>query len=181
MTFGKIKSFDIPAVDRVSYNNAYKYATHIEEHIRNGRGLIMTGPVGTGKTSLAIAILRVAIDKGYNGLFVQMVSLLDTMFTLKDVSAEHRLRFERQLKRTPLLVLDDFGAEYGNKWVEQKVNAIISERVADGKSTIITTNLSPEKLKANYDERIYDRLKATSFVLAFRAESARKGLDIANI
>lgn len=181
MTFDKLKAWGAPPIDRDAYNNAFKYGVHVRDHIAAGRGLILLGPVGTGKTSLAISILRKAIDQGYNGYFISMVSLFDTMLTLIDGSAEHRLRFENRIKNSPLLVLDDFGAEYDNKLVVQKVNAIISDRVESRRPTILTTNLSVSQLQARYDARIYDRLKATSFVLKFEGQSKREAPNINEI
>lgn len=91
------------------------------------------------------------------------------------------MRFENRIKNSPLLVLDDFGAEYDNKLVVQKVNAIISDRVESRRPTILTTNLSVGQLQARYDARIYDRLKATSFVLKFEGQSKREAPNISEI
>ena len=85
------------------------------------------------------------------------------------------------IKNTPLLVLDDFGAEYSSEWVKQKVTSIISERVEREKSIIITSNLSISQIKNSYDGRLYDRLKGTSFVLRFCGKSKRDPLDISKI
>ena len=141
----------------------------------------MIGPVGTGKTSLAISILRKAIEQGYNGYLISMTSLFDTLLTLSKGHSEHYLKFENRIRNSPLLVLDDFGAEYASEWVQQKVASIIADRVERSKSTIITSNLSVEQIKKAYDSRVYDRLKGTSFLIAFKGKSQRQPLDINEI
>lgn len=181
MDFDKLKELGAPPEDKEAYNNAFKYSLHLSEHIRNGRGLILMGPVGTGKTILAISILRTAINQGYNGYLISMISLLDTLLVLSKGPAEHYLKFENQIRNCPLLVLDDFGAEYDNKWVGNKVDAIISDRVERGRATIITTNLNVKQIKTDYDSRIYDRLKSTSFLLQFKGKSKREPLNISEI
>lgn len=141
----------------------------------------MIGPVGTGKTSLAISILRKAIEQGYNGYLISMTSLFDTLLTLSKGPSEHYLKFENRIRNSPLLVLDDFGAEYTSEWVQQKVASIIADRVERSKSTIITSNLSVAQIKKAYDSRVYDRLKGTSFLISFKGKSQRQPLDINEI
>ena len=181
MDFDKLKEQGAPPEDKEAYNNAFKYSIHLSEHIRNGKGLILMGPVGTGKTSLAISILRKAIEQGYNGYLISMTSLFDTLLTLSKGPSEHYLKFENRIRNSPLLVLDDFGAEYTSEWVQQKVASIIADRVERSKSTIITSNLSVEQIKKAYDSRVYDRLKGTSFLIAFKGKSQRQPLDINEI
>ena len=181
MDFDKLKELGAPPEDKEAYNNAFKYSMHLSEHIRNGRGLILMGPVGTGKTSLAISILRKAIEQGYNGYLISMTSLFDTLLTLSKGPSEHYLKFENRIRNSPLLVLDDFGAEYTSEWVQQKVASIIADRVERSKSTVITSNLSVEQIKSAYDSRVYDRLKGTSFLISFKGKSQRQPLDINEI
>lgn len=181
MDFDKLKELGAPPEDKEAYNNAFKYSLHLSEHIRNGKGLILMGPVGTGKTSLAISILRAAINQGHNGYLISMTSLFDTLLTLSKGPSEHYLKFENRIRNSPLLVLDDFGAEYSSEWVQQKVASIIADREGRGRATVITSNLSVEQIKNAYDSRVYDRLKGTSFILSFKGKSKRDPLDISQI
>ena len=65
--------------DRESYRKAYQYGQDITRAISNGRGLILKGTVGTGKTTLAIAIMRKAVEQGIRCLFVNNISLNDRL------------------------------------------------------------------------------------------------------
>lgn len=150
---------------------------NLDLNIKQGRGLILSGSVGTMKTTLAIAILRKQIDRGGNGLFVPMCSLLDNLFTMRECNKEEWVRYEQKIRNTPLLVLDDLGGEdNGQAWVLSKVDSIITERYNRLKSTIVTTNLLPKKIQMNYSGRIVDRLRSTSEMLVFEGESLR-GMD----
>ena len=181
VTFEALKAQCAPAEDREMYSNALKYGMHLPQHIRDGKGLIMTGPVGTGKTTLAVCILRWAINQGYRGYMISMTSLFDTLMMLSKGPSEHYLKFESRIQNCPLLVLDDFGAEYDSEWVKNKVNSMLSERVERKRSTILTTNMSIKQIQSGYNERVYDRMKQTLFVLTFKGKSQRSTLDIKDI
>ena len=92
-------------------------------NVAEGRGLLLKGSVGTLKTTLAVAILREHLILGGSGLFITISGLIDNIFTLKAKSTDKWVKFEQQIRETPLLVLDDLGAEYTEGWVLTKVDA----------------------------------------------------------
>jgi len=163
----------VPNQIKNQYQQVKAYADRLPEHVRDGIGLILKGPVGTMKTSLALAVLRQWLEGDHGGQFIAMVSLLDTIFTLKDKNKELWVKFEDQIRNTQLLILDDLGTEYHQEWVLSKVDSIISERYNRMLPTIITTNLSNKDLKGKYAERIIDRLRSTSQVINFYGQSLR--------
>jgi hypothetical protein len=60
-----------------------------------------------------------------------------------------------------MLVIDDLGVEYMDKngHYQSRLDALLDERYSHERKTIITTNLSADKFKARYEERIADRLR----------------------
>ena len=94
--------------------------------------------------------------------------------TLRD--KEEAYEFEQRLRTTKLLVLDDLGGEYRSKndFTGSKLMSIIGERYERQLSTIITTNLTIEQLKAEYDERMIDRLRSTNQLVTLGGESLRR-------
>jgi len=100
-------------------------------------------------------------------------SMLDNIFTLKAQGLDKWAKFEQQIRETPLLVLDDLGAEHTEGWVLTKVDAIIAERYNRCRSVIVTTNLSAEQLRGVYAERVIDRLRSTLKVVNFSGQSLR--------
>lgn len=166
-----------------------KYAKNILQNIERGTGMILMGPVGTGKTTAAIAVMREAIDIGMKPLFIPMVSLLDTILSMQN--AEERMKFENRVRNCPLLVLDDLGGEYIGadgklSWAVNKIDAIVTERYNRMKPIIITTNLYIDDkydannnlvssgIKGRYNERILDRLRSTSKLIVMRGQSKRR-------
>lgn len=154
---------------------AKEYSDNLPKYVKTGTGLLLKGTVGTGKTTVALAILRDHIERGGNGYFITAVNLMDKIFSIQDYN--ERSKFEKKLKTTAVLVLDDLGAEGAGDMVSAKIDAIISERYNNEKLTIITTNLGNEDLKRIYDERMYDRLRETCKVLMLTGQSLRANAE----
>ena len=75
-----------------------------------------------------------------------------------------------------LLVIDDLGTEPMRKNVTKEYLLILlNERIAKGKSTIITTNLNPEQVLEKYEERIFSRMfnKRETLILQFVGKNQR--------
>lgn len=107
-------------------------------------------------------------------MFITMSGVLDSIFTLKAKSLEEWAKFEQRIRETPLLALDDLGAEHTEGWVLTKVDAIIAERYNRCRSVLITTNLTAEQLRGVYAERVIDRLRSTLKVINFSGPSLRQ-------
>ncbi len=154
---------------------AYEYAKNLTENAEQGKGLLFFGEVGRMKTTLAVCVAREALEQGRSVYFISMPELLDKLISMSRNKDGQELRaFERHIKKVSLLILDDFGAEYPNDWVLNKVDAIITYRYNEEKSVIITTNMMPSEIKERYVQRVYDRLRSTSKVLGTYGDSLRK-------
>jgi DNA replication protein DnaC len=169
-----------PTRNEDEYAKALEYCANLEANIAAGRGMILRGPVGTGKTTLGVAVLQEAIMQGKGVMFVPTASLLDNIFTLKATNIEEWARYEDRLRKAGLLLLDDLGTETDKSegWVITKLDAIISERYNRMLPVLITTNLTSDGIRSKYAERIIDRLKETSLVLNFVGESMRQAAKV---
>jgi DNA replication protein DnaC len=106
--------------------------------VERKENLVLIGNPGTGKSGLAIGLLRQALLSGYRGRFYHAQDLLDELYaSLADRSSA---RLIRRLCRYDLLLIDELG--YLTLKPEQ-VNAffkLMGERYGK-KSTILTSNL----------------------------------------
>lgn len=161
-----------PAAQRPQWNAVCDYIENLDANLQTGHGLMLIGPVGTMKTTMAVAVLRELIEREPNqGYFIPMVSLLDQLNEERD-SRSHIL--EDRIRHTRLLVLDDLGAEYDHAWVAAKIDSIITERYNRMKSTIVTSNLRRDEIRDRYQMRIFDRLKSTNRLITFAGKSLRR-------
>lgn len=105
-------------------------------------GLLFIGEPGTGKTHLAVSVLRKIMEKGHECLFCDYQGLLDQIRSGYDASSNSA---DKEAYRTALdakvLLLDDLGAHRVTDWVQDTVTAIITHRCNHRKPLIATTNL----------------------------------------
>ena len=171
--FGSIITRGVPKAVEAQYKQVRKFADELAQNIKNGNGLLLKGPVGTMKTTFAVAILQEALEQGYSGRKILMQSLLDNIFTLKARNMQDWLQFEHDLRSCRLLLVDELGKHNSEGWVMTKFEAIVSERHERRRSTIFTTNLTSAEMKGLYSEGVIDRFNHVNEVIAFKGESLR--------
>ena len=163
-----------PTENKEAYAIVKAYADNLKYNLDFGKGLILRGPAGTGETSIAVSVLKRAIDMGKGGMMISMPNLLDNMLTLSKGDNVAFMDYERKLRNIPLLLLDDFGAEYSkSEWVSAKVESIIIDRYNRMKPIVLTTNYSDSWTKDHYSQRIYDRLRGEYEEAIFKGASHR--------
>jgi DNA replication protein DnaC len=108
----------------------------------SGKGLLLEGQPGVGKTHLAVAVLKQVIaTAGARGLFYDTRDLLRVIRSTYDPSIRTtELEILRPVMQADLLVLDDLGAEKTSEWVEETMNLIVNTRYNERRLTIFTTN-----------------------------------------
>ena len=138
--------------------------------------LVFTGRTGSGKTYLAECIVDAINKRGFSTAYLTSFTLSELVIEYTKIFDKERLDFLDELINAQLLVIDDFGASsiLLDKTAEL-VSSIITERDVLGKTTIITTNLSPEEIELRYGERLFSRLlnKRISAVIEFKGKDLR--------
>jgi DNA replication protein DnaC len=139
----------IVSLDPVVLRQVRAFVRSIDEHLDTGRGLWFDGPVGTGKTSLAILVAKAAKDAGRSYAVYPVPRLLaEIKRTFDRDASDTYLGFFRRLCTVDVLVLDDLGAEKQTEWVLEQLYSIVNERWQDRRAIVVTTNIPDPDIDA---------------------------------
>lgn len=154
-------------------NAMKRYVDRFAEFKKHGKGLLLYGPVGTGKTYAACEVANALIEQGSPALvttFDRITNTLQGMF-------EGKQKYIDDLNQFDLLVLDDLGVERKTEYMQEMVYTIIDNRYRAGLPFIVTTNLSIEEIKKPSivsNARIYDRILERCFPIHLDGKSRRR-------
>jgi DNA replication protein DnaC len=134
----------------LAYNQAHQFAQSMQGW------LMLQGNFGCGKTHLAAAIANFAVGVGVPTLFLTVPDLLDTLrFTYDDPEGTFESRFE-EIRRSPLLVMDDFGTQNATPWAQEKLFQIVNFRYINRLPMVVTTNLAMAEIEERISSRLLD-------------------------
>jgi DNA replication protein DnaC len=148
-----------------------RYVENFPELRKQGKGLLLYGSVGRGKTYAACEVANALIDKGYSVLVTNFSRVLNTL-----QSTFEKQEYIDSLNDFSLLVIDDLGIERSTEYAKEQVYNVIDSRYRAGLPMIITTNLSIDKIKNPVDienGRIYDRIIERCFPIEVKGQNRR--------
>lgn len=126
---------------------------------RRGENLLLSGTTGTGKTGLAIGLMREAFLAGTVPAIVNVPAWLDDQRPQNGFVSDDGRRAMQVAVAPELLVLDDLGAEKSSAWVQERIYVLVNERYERRRSTIVTTNHERiDRLEAAIGARALSRL-----------------------
>ncbi|MBM2824643.1 MAG: dnaC [Dehalococcoidales bacterium] len=122
--------------------------------------LVLSGPSGSGKTHLAAAIANHRIANNQPVFYVTTPDLLDHLRASFSPSSEMPYdEFFEQVRNTPLLILDDLGAQSSTTWAKEKLEQLLNYRLNNQLPTVIVSILPIAEL----EDRMRTRLTAPGF------------------
>lgn len=126
----------------------------------------LTSKWGTGKTQIAVLMLRREVEAGRAVKFITSVDLLARIrATFDDKSSEQTAAVIDRLARHPLLVIDDLGAERPTDWTREQVRTLLDKRDSEKRPSILTTNYcSPEELADAVGGAVASRLRRAVWI-----------------
>lgn len=131
------ENFQVTKNTELAYETCLQYVENFQE-MKKGSSLALFGNVGTGKTHLAIAVIRELI-KRYS---IQAIyaSVLHTFEMARESFESDGINPIPRLRRCAFLVLDDLGSERPTAWTLETLTGIIDYRVSESKPMLITSN-----------------------------------------
>ena len=150
--------YPVTEIDPAIVAATRRFAERIDERLDAGRGLWFMGPVGTGKTTLAMLVSKAALEAGRSVAIYSLPRLLNEIRDTHRAERSHVDLLDR-LTAVDLLHVDDVGAERTTDWVLEELYSIVNARYEDKRSMVITTNiLDREALCEQITERTVSRL-----------------------
>ncbi len=139
----------------------------------NDNNLFLYGDTGVGKTFLTNCVAKELIDRSFSVIYFSAFSLFETLAKSvfdKELDAKSMNEY---IFDCDLLIIDDLGTELTNSFVTTEFFYCINERLLRKKSAIISTNLSLEKLRDMYSERIFSRITSNYKILKLTGDDIR--------
>ena len=153
------------------YNSCAEYASHFGKRPEN---LLLFGAPGLGKTHLSAAIAREVSERGFSVVYDTAGHIFGQFEQQKFGREEEADDHVERVLSCDLLILDDLGSEMTTAFVQSALYQIINTRLMERRSTIISTNLTPEGIAQRYSPQIASRIEGEYTLLPFVGEDIRR-------
>lgn len=146
------------------------------EYLERGHDVVLAGPIGTGKTHLAIGLGVEAARRRYRVAFARAADLVRELHEAKDERLLGRLH--QRYRKVHLLIIDELGFVPFDRAGGELLFNLLSDRY-ERHSTMVTTNLAfSEWVQVFGDEKLtaalLDRLTQDAHILTTKGPSCRR-------
>lgn len=142
---------DLRGVDTPSRDFFSAYLNKLDAYLDHGRGFLLYGKNGNGKSLMACLVLKRCAELGHSIYWATFNQLLD-LYTEGFGSREDRHWFDAQVRSARVLVLDDIGKEHQRRTIAvSALDHVLRTRIQGGLTTLITTNLGLESVGDNFE------------------------------
>ena len=140
--------------------------------VLQGRGALLYGMVGTGKTHCAVSMLREVLKVStYNCTFERSADIIS-----KIIKYEGKDTYIQEVMAYDVIILDDLDKMYmQNEWVKERAFTLLDSIVSSEKVLIATTNLeSLRELDDKFGMAISSRIIGQCEMIKFEGTDYRK-------
>ena len=138
-----------------------------------GKGLLLLGQVGTGKSSIA-GSLATTLGAPVHASFWPVADMLSKMQDEFNQTIDG-YTVRQKIDRRDALVLDDLGTELPTAWQTKALTDLVAHRYDNGLTLIATTNLTPKMLGERLGERTVSRLHEMCELVQVTGTDRRRG------
>lgn len=182
LLYQRLSIYDIDILSLRS--KVFEWVAGIHASLNHGRGLVLHGGVGTGKSLSAALIAKAAFSLGVSVHFDIFSNMIDR-FAKGWTDRSDREYFECQIVKPDLLVIDDIGREGRQGALSKSSNVavglisnLIRTRVQSALPTYITTNMTIRSLTDAYGVDVFSLLSESAETVTFEGTDFR-GSNIA--
>lgn len=142
--------------------------------IGDGLSLFITGSCGTGKTHLAVGLLKLWLSLNFKQrpiflpsveFFAELKANFDSNFAEREIIARYA--------SAPLLVMDDVGSEKVSEWSRQQFFLLLDRRYRNMLPVVVTSNLTLDELAKHIDDRLASRLSEMGEIIMLNGPDRR--------
>ncbi len=142
------------------------------------KGLLLAGPVGTGKTHIAAAIANELLNKLYSVYFGNVVDIMSFIKSTynEDSEISEREAINIMTDKVDLFIVDDLGKENTKDYTSAMLYQLINKVYENEKPIVITTNFNSVELARKLGERgeaIVSRITEMCEPVIFKGEDWR--------
>lgn len=141
---------------KIMQNNLDECISFADNFNGKGKGILMMGGTGLGKTHLSLAIANQVINRGFCVVYGSAPELIRKLDREQFGKADGDTM--SLLTECDLLILDDLGAENSTEHAVSVLYEIINARQSRNVPMVINTNLNMDKIQTRYQDRLWSRL-----------------------
>ena len=184
------RAYHVPSGEMDLNKAIQDYNFHTKTEI-NKNWLVLYGNFGNGKSHLAAAIVKAAIDAGrqhvYFRVWPEYLDKLKATFDKDYDGDQAQAQILAELRDGDLVVIDDLDKDQPTEWVRTILYKALNHRYNEGLPTVLTFNFAPTDrspknagrlaLEDYLGRAVIDRVIEVSTMVKFEGPSYRSGLN----